>query len=241
MPSRSVKSHPSREDEPLRNPLAAVREERVPVPISVALAERPALVREAVSLALVHAGLHVTASCETVDELVELVRRRRPNVVLLNAALDEGDDDGLATVRRLRDAGPASRLVVLAHRLTPAVSRAALAREVDGLVTGAMSPRAVAATLRQVAAGQAVFPAGWIAAAHQADEQSLDAMLSPRQFEVLELIARGLTNREIADRLHLSSNTVKFHVRTVYERTGVVNRVQAAQVLASARRRGPPG
>ena len=56
-------------------------------------------------------------------------------------------------------------------------------------------------------------------------------MLSDRQLEVLELIAAGLDNARIAQRLHISRNTVKFHVRVIYERLGVTNRVQAARAL----------
>jgi DNA-binding NarL/FixJ family response regulator len=79
-----------------------------------------------------------------------------------------------------------------------------------------------------------VFPAGWLRHGRQAAGASPLAQLSPRQREVLELLALGMDNDQIAARLYISRNTVKFHVRTIYERLGVHNRVEAARVLAGA-------
>ena len=79
-----------------------------------------------------------------------------------------------------------------------------------------------------------MFPAGWLAAIHRAESASLYGRLSGRQVEVLELIAAGLDNQRIAERLHISRNTVKFHVRVIYERLGITNRVQAAAALSDA-------
>jgi DNA-binding NarL/FixJ family response regulator len=59
-------------------------------------------------------------------------------------------------------------------------------------------------------------------------------LLSPRQREVLHLLSLGMDNDQIAERLYISRNTVKFHVRTIYGRLGVHNRVEAARVLAGA-------
>ena len=72
------------------------------------------------------------------------------------------------------------------------------------------------------------------AAIHRAESASLYGRLSGRQVEVLELIAAGLDNQRIAERLHISRNTVKFHVRVIYERLGITNRVQAAAALSEA-------
>ena len=59
--------------------------------------------------------------------------------------------------------------------------------------------------------------------------------LSSRQLEVLHLLAQGLPNELIAERLFISRNTVKFHVAAIYQRLGVTNRVQAAQALGTSR------
>jgi DNA-binding NarL/FixJ family response regulator len=92
----------------------------------------------------------------------------------------------------------------------------------------------VVAGLERIAAGDAVFPAGWLTAAHDARGSGLET-LSSRQLEVLHLLAQGLPNELIAERLFISRNTVKFHVAAIYQRLGVTNRVQAAQALGTSR------
>jgi DNA-binding NarL/FixJ family response regulator len=105
---------------------------------------------------------------------------------------------------------------------------------IDGVIlTGSLGGEMVAA-LHRIAAGSSVFPAGWLSTAHQVRASALDT-LSARQLEVLELLAQGLPNETIAERLFISRNTVKFHVATIYQRLGVRNRVQAAHALSSLR------
>ena len=95
--------------------------------------------------------------------------------------------------------------------------------------------------LERVADGHCVFPGGWLDAARRADHESIDGLLSDRQRDVLELLAAGLGNRDIADRLNISPNTVKFHVRQIYQRLGVKNRVEATLLLqAEQRANGSP-
>jgi RNA polymerase sigma factor (sigma-70 family) len=74
------------------------------------------------------------------------------------------------------------------------------------------------------------MPAGWQEASLQRNAL-LDA-LTAREREVLDLAALGMSNREIAERLVISANTVKFHLRTIYATLNVHNRVQATQVLS---------
>jgi DNA-binding NarL/FixJ family response regulator len=151
-------------------------------------------------------------------------------VILVDSTLGNGGPP-LTFVEDLQQSSPESALVVLVDELTPAVARAALEHEVAGVVLGSSSAEDIARSLEQVAAGHSVFPAGWLAAVHRAEGESLFAMLSERQLEVLELVAAGLDNARIAQRLHISRNTVKFHVRVIYERLGVTNRVEAARAL----------
>jgi DNA-binding NarL/FixJ family response regulator len=86
--------------------------------------------------------------------------------------------------------------------------------------------------LHHVLAGRAVMPAGWHAASVKLNPAL--ASLSTRERQVLELAAAGSSNKEIAARLVISLNTVKFHLRTIYSRLGVHNRVQATQAIAPA-------
>ncbi|HWM11237.1 MAG TPA: response regulator transcription factor [Solirubrobacteraceae bacterium] len=152
-----------------------------------------------------------------------------PDIALVDPELaEDGDLPALvATVRRGLGTG---RLVLLACRVDPVLARDSLALEVDGVLLKCGCSFDVVAGLRRILAGDAVFPAGWLAAAHRADNGHTGT-LSERQREVLELLAEGLPNDVIAERLFISKNTVKFHVAAIYDRLGVHNRVQAAHAL----------
>jgi DNA-binding NarL/FixJ family response regulator len=115
--------------------------------------------------------------------------------------------------------------------------RAAHDGEIEGLVLESASISEFVAAVRQVAAGQAVFPEGFLGAVRRAGAVDRTWPLSGRQREVLDLLAEGLPNERIAQRLFISTNTVRFHIREIYHRLGVHNRVQAARVLDEQRGR----
>jgi DNA-binding NarL/FixJ family response regulator len=122
-------------------------------------------------------------------------------------------------------------LILLCADATDEALRAAVACRADGVLLKRYSPEDLCAVIRHVVAGQVVMPAGWRRTAAP-DPAWLEA-LSPRHRDVLELLAEGLRNDEIATRLGLSPNTVKFHVRELYLRIGARNRVEASQLHAS--------
>jgi len=114
--------------------------------------------------------------------------------------------------------------------------RSALDAGADGLALKTESPQQTLTAIRQVHAGQLVFPQAarrWI----ESRTVSGPGDLTPREREVWALVAAGLTNPEIAQRLGLSDNTVKFHVQHLFSKLGVKNRTEAA--LKYAHR--PPG
>lgn len=201
--------------------------------LRVAVGERPLLLLAGLVRLLDDAGLDVCCAASEPQALARGLPAAAPEVSLLDARLANGDGplDFLAVVR---EACPELRIVVLLDKLTAELAHAAMLYEVDGVVLGSESPEAIVEALSQVAAGHAVFPAGWLGMLHRAETQSVFARLSGRQLEVLELLATGLDNQRIAELLQISRNTVKFHVRVIYERLGVTNRVQAAAVLGDA-------
>ena len=159
------------------------------------------------------------------DTLLAQLRGEGADVVVVDGAFDP---------RPLRTGAPAARIVVLADGLDHRLAAAAREGEVDGIVLTRCPGAELASAITQVAAGHAVFPAGWLRQVRESAESSPLAQLSPRQREVLELVALGMDNDQIATRLYISRNTVKFHVRTIYRRLGVHNRVEAARALAGA-------
>jgi len=153
-----------------------------------------------------------------------------PRVVFLDA---EDSVGGVAAVPEVRRVFSALKIVLLCEALTPPVLRCALEHGVEGVVLKSDSVEELVAALRHVLEGRAVMPGGWQDVAVEAAEASPVESLSAREREVLELAAGGMRNKEIAARLMISPNTVKFHLRTIYSRLGVRNRVQAARAVAA--------
>jgi DNA-binding NarL/FixJ family response regulator len=188
------------------------------------LAQPHKLMLDALSGLLASAGMLVTA-CSCAGELERCLRTHKPDLVLLDADLASSGVGDL--VRMARNAATGVRVILLAPAVDPVLAREALAADVDGVLLTTATTRDFVAGLRRVAAGDAVFPAGWLAAGRAPTHETL----SERQREVLELLAQGLPNEVIAERLFISKNTVKFHVAAIYQRLGVRNRVQAAHAL----------
>jgi DNA-binding NarL/FixJ family response regulator len=198
----------------------------------IVLAQPFALVLEALQRLLEASGQNIVARCDCAAHLETCLRRNAPDVALIDTLMaPDGDVAGLVKAAR-RGLGD-GRLVLLAPEVTPCLARDALELEIDGVLLKTACAESVIAGLERIVAGDAVFPAGWLAAAHRAADPR-DG-LSERQLEVLELIGQGLPNATIANRLFISKNTVKFHVAAIYQRLGVSNRVEAAQALAALR------
>jgi DNA-binding NarL/FixJ family response regulator len=114
--------------------------------------------------------------------------------------------------------------------------RSALDAGADGLALKTESPQQTIAAIRQVHAGQLVFPQAARRWLKQPGRGSGDVMeLTPRELEVWALVAEGLSNPQIAERLALSENTVKFHVQHLFEKLCVKNRTEAALKYAATR------
>jgi DNA-binding NarL/FixJ family response regulator len=153
-------------------------------------------------------------------------------VVEVQVALVDGDDRmcGNRAVAELSRAHPSLKIMLLCETLTPAIVRCAIDAGIDGVVLKSDSIEDLIAALGHILDGRAVMPAGWQAVPAESERDPLGS-LSTREREVLELVAAGLRNREIAERLMISSNTVKFHLRAIYARLGVRNRVQAMRAV----------
>jgi DNA-binding NarL/FixJ family response regulator len=168
-----------------------------------------------------------------------------PNPRALQAALSSGSaeaqvvlidaDDptsGVAAVAEVRRTYPNLTIVLLCEVMTPPILRCAIDERVEGVVLKSDSPAEVLLAFRHVLDGRAVMPAGWQAVSIDPDGGDPVESLSVREREVLQLAASGLHNGEIAERLMISANTVKFHLRHIYSRLGVRNRVQATRAIA---------
>jgi DNA-binding NarL/FixJ family response regulator len=188
-------------------------------------------VTEALACMLAESGSRVLGAYQNPAELqADAAGSAEAQVVVIDA-----DDPaaGVAVVSELRRGDRELKILLLCERLTPPVARCAMEEHVEGVVLKSDSVEEVIAAFRHILNGRAVMPAGWQAAALQSEQDPIDS-LSAREREVLELAAGGMRNREIAERLMISANTVKFHLRTIYTRLGVRNRVQAMQAVATS-------
>jgi DNA-binding NarL/FixJ family response regulator len=150
-------------------------------------------------------------------DAVEIARRRTPHVALVDLFI--GDESGPEICGRILAVSPGTRVAFIsgAGRISAAAARAAGAR---GFIPKDWPAERVARAVRLLGAGRVVFP--------EAPEPT-PTTLTPRERDVLELIATGATNPEIGQRLGLSAHTVKEYASAVYRKLEVRNRAEAVQ------------
>jgi two-component system response regulator DesR len=151
------------------------------------------------------------------EEALAMTRRYEPHVALVDLFL--GNESGADVCERLREASPMTRVLLIsgAGRISAHAARAAGA---SGFVSKDWAAPDVARAVRMVGLGMTVFEPG---------EDGPTGLLSDREREVLDLVATGATNREIAERLFLSPHTVKEHTSALYRKLEVRNRAEAVQ------------
>lgn len=196
-------------------------------PIRVVLADDHELVLEGLrSLLESEDDVQVLATATSGEEVLHAVRRHQPDLVVLD--LEMGEMGGLGCLARLRAEHPALRVLVLTAYSDGESMRAALEGGADGYAVKTEPPQQTVASLRQVYHGQLVFPLAarrWLLRGTQAHEPT---QLTARETEILALVAEGLTNAQVANRLRVSENTVKFHLQNLYLKLKLSNRTEAA-------------
>jgi two-component system response regulator DesR len=151
------------------------------------------------------------------EEAVALAVRYRPHVAVVDLFI--GEESGAEVCERLRAAEPRTRVLLFsgAGEISPHAARAAGA---SGFAHKDWPARKIAGAVRLVGLGGTVF---------ERQEQTPALGLTDRERSVLELMAAGATNPEIAAALHLSKHTIKEHTSSVYRKLGVRNRTEAVQ------------
>ncbi|MDB4950279.1 MAG: two component transcriptional regulator, LuxR family [Gemmatimonadetes bacterium] len=195
-------------------------------PIRIVLADDHELVLEGLrSLLESEADMEVLATATLADQLLDVVRRHRPDLVVLD--LEMGEVGGLTCLERMKADHPEVRVLVLTAYSDGESMRAALEGGADGYALKTEPPQQTVASIRQVHRGHLVFPLAarrWLLRGPQADS----TQLTDREREVLALVSEGLTNAQVAARLRVSENTVKFHLQNLYLKLKLNNRTEAA-------------
>jgi DNA-binding NarL/FixJ family response regulator len=204
-------------------------------PLDVVVADDQALVRAGFRLILeARPGIRVVAEAADGDAAVAAVRRFRPDVALMDIRMP-GATGLEATERLAADPTVATRVLVLTTFDLDEYVYAALRAGASGFLLKDVSPEHLVTAVRQVAAGDTLLAP---AITRRLVEQFLASMpteplssdrlssLTPREHEIVRLVARGLSNAEIADRLIVGVSTVKTHIANLLAKLGLRDRVQ---------------
>jgi DNA-binding NarL/FixJ family response regulator len=213
--------------------------------IRVGLADDQALVRAGFRM-IVQSQKDMEVAGEAADgeEAIELVRRERPDVILMDIRMPRMD--GIEATRQIAGA---TRVVILTTYELDEYVFDALAAGASGFLLKAAPPEELIRAIQVVAAGNALLdPSVTRRLIEEFAKRPEPAFKRPkelgtlteRELEVLKELARGLTNAEIASRLHVSETTVKTHVAHVLDKLGLRDRVQAVIVAYEAGLAGSP-
>lgn len=206
-------------------------------PLRVILADDQALVRTGFRMILTADGIEVVGEAANGAEAVDAVRRTQPDVVLMDIRMPEMD--GLEATRRiLTGATGEPRVIILTTFDLDHYVYAALSAGASGFLLKDVTPEHLIAAVRMVRSGDALLaPAVTRRLVERFAGRSAEttihrdlSALTPRELEVLRLLARGLSNAELAGHLHLSEATVKTHVARILAKLQLRDRVQAVVV-----------
>lgn len=204
------------------------------------------LAREGLRAVLAGEELEIVGLAETGEQAVEMTKLLEPDVVLMDVRLGDGID-GLEATRRINALGLSTKVLMLTLHDMPGYVREALGAGAAGYVLKDTAIGDLRVAIDQVLAGQSTLPLDLVNAAiqapapsHMAHDRDLSQILTAREQEVVELVAEGLTNKEIARQLSISPATVKVHVERLIGKLGVADRTQAA-VLAVKMKSGVAG
>lgn len=200
---------------------------------SVAIADDQGLIRTGLEMVLQSRGCEVVGQAADGREAVELVVRTRPDVVLMDIRMPVLD--GIAATRELTAAGVSTRVLVLTTYDLDRYVYGALHAGAAGFLLKATPPDRLVAAIEIVASGESLLAPSLtrrLIEEHVRRPPPLDgvpaplALLTQRELEVFELIARGLSNDEIATRLVVTGATVKTHVNRILAKLSLRTRVQ---------------
>ena len=206
--------------------------------LGIVIADDQALVRAGFRMILeTDPELAILAEVSTGVQALDVTRRLRPDVVLMDIRMPEMD--GLEATRRIARLSPAPRVLILTTFDLDEYVFDALQAGASGFVLKDVAPESLIAAVHTVAAGEALLAPSVtrrLIEAYTRDHRPTSPPhgideLTPRELEILTLVARGMSNAEIAERLVVSTATIKTHVGRVLEKLELRDRIQAV-VLA---------
>jgi two-component system NarL family response regulator len=204
--------------------------------IRVLIADDQALFRRGLYVVLgTEDGIEVVAEAENGEEAIERAEELAPDVVLMDVRMPK--INGIESARAIRASVPTTKILMLTVSDEEDDLYEAIKAGANGYLLKEISVEEVAEAIRAVVQGQSLISPSMAskllnefnALVRRAEEkQQFPApALTTREIEVLRLVAKGMSNREIADELYISENTVKNHVRNILEKLHLHNRMEA--------------
>ncbi|MFI9588934.1 DNA-binding response regulator [Nonomuraea sp. NPDC052265] len=198
--------------------------------IRVLLAEDQAVIRHALATLLgLEADFEIVAAVESGDAAVAAAAAHRPDVAVLDIDMP-GTLDGLAAAAEIRARVPSCRTLMLTAYGKPGHLKRALAAQVDGFLLKTAPPEDLVSAIREVTRGGRVLdPSLAVTAWDLADNP-----LTPREADVLRLVAGGAEATDIAQRLHLTAGTVRNYLTAIVAKLNARNRTDAVRIATEA-------
>lgn len=207
--------------------------------IKVVVAEDHALVRQGIGMLLsANGNFKLVGETALGSEVEALVLQHRPDVLLLDLAL--GDSSGIEVARKVKRAVPSTRILVVTGNVYPGSVTNAFAAGADGFVLKHEQGDELLDAIHAVLAGRRyvspqVAKAMSVSANRTAEGPETSQTLTPREQQIVRLIAKGGSNQEIADALHISVLTARKHRQNVMIKLGLHN---GAEIAAYAMKSG---
>jgi DNA-binding NarL/FixJ family response regulator len=195
--------------------------------LRVVIAEDSALLREGLARILAEGGFEVAGQCSNAEELLDAVRRRRPEVAVVDIRMPPTHtDEGARAARELRDTYPNMGVLLLSQVIEASHALALFSERPEGfgylLKDRVLEIDDFLEAVRRVArGGTAIDPDVIAQLLGRPREDDPLRELTPREREVLALMAEGLSNRGICSRLFLSPKTVEAHVKNIFMKLGL--------------------
>ena len=171
-------------------------------------------------------GFEIVGETQDGTDVISLVTEQQPDLVLLDVRMPRMD--GLAALDEIHRRFPEIKVVMLSASTSPELIGGAMRRGASGYVAKTVDPSDLASTLRQVLEGNV-----WAGTEQGGDESAGGATslgLTERETAILQALATGRSNAEIAKESWVTEQTVKFHLTNIYRKLGAKNRTQATRI-----------